>query len=300
MAKAYVFYNPIAGGGQYEAALDTLKGFIEDETVLFDMTASEAYEKTISELSADDYIVVCGGDGTLNRFANRIAGLNIENDIRYFPCGTGNDFAREFGKSRYDEPFSVKDQLKGLPKVTINGETSYFINGVGFGIDGYCCEVGDKLRATSDKPVNYTAIAIKGLFFHYKPVNARVTIDGEVTEFKKVWIAPTMNGKFYGGGMMPAPAQDRSNADGKLSITLFHGSNPLKTFMIFPKIFKGEHIKSKKFVTVLTGNEITVEFDEPRAAQIDGETVLNVTSYTAKGYARAEAGVEAEAVAVSE
>ena len=43
-----------------------------------------------------------------------------------------------------------------------------FINGIGFGIDGYCCEVGDQLKAKSDKPVNYASIAIKGLLFHYK------------------------------------------------------------------------------------------------------------------------------------
>ena len=52
--------------------------------------------------------------------------------------------------------------------------------------------------------------------------------------------------------------------------------------MIFPGIFKGEHIKSKKYAEVLSGKEITVKFDRPTALQIDGETVLGVTSYTVK------------------
>ena len=34
-------------------------------------------------------------------------------------------------------------------------------------------------------------------------------------------------------------------------------------------------------VAVHTGNEITVEFDQPTPLQIDGETVLNVTRYSA-------------------
>ena len=55
--------------------------------------------------------------------------------------------------------------------------TKYFINGIGYGIEGYCCEEGDKIRATSDKPVNYTAIAIKGLLYKFKPRNATVTVD---------------------------------------------------------------------------------------------------------------------------
>ena len=52
--------------------------------------------------------------------------------------------------------------------------------------------------------------------------------------------------------------------------------------MIFPNIFKGTHVKSTKNVTVLSGKEITVKFDQPRTLQIDGETVFNVTEYTVR------------------
>ena len=63
---------------------------------------------------------------------------------------------------------------------------------------------------------------------------------------------------------------------------VFHGSSKLKTLMIFPSIFKGEHVKSKKYVDVIEGNEITVRFDAPTPLQIDGETKLNITEYTAR------------------
>ena len=76
-----------------------------------------------------------------------------------------------------------------LPTVIVNEKEYKFINGVGFGIDGYCCEVGDEQRAKSDKPVNYTSIAIKGLLFHFKPVNATVTYDGKSRTFPKVWLS---------------------------------------------------------------------------------------------------------------
>ena len=51
--------------------------------------------------------------------------------------------------------------------------------------------------------------------------------------------------------------------------------------MVFPSIFKGEHVKHKDMVEVLSGRTIKVEFDKPTALQIDGETILGVTSYTA-------------------
>ena len=298
MAKAYVFYNPIAGSGQSDNALEILKNYIKDEAVFCDMTKNETYEKDILSMNEEDYIILCGGDGTLNRFVNRISRISFDNDVLYFPCGSGNDFAREFGKNRLDEPFSIKKYLSGLPSVTINGESSLFINGIGYGIDGYCCEEGDRQRAISDKPVNYTSIAIKGLLFHYKPENVKVTVDGVTTTYKKCWIAPTMHGKYYGGGMMPAPEQDRCAEDGKLSVMLFHDMGKLKTLMIFPSLFKGEHVKKEKYVTVLTGHEITVEYDSPRPAQIDGETVLNVSSYTAISARAAESKAKAEAASV--
>ena len=79
--------------------------------------------------------------------------------------------------------------------------------------------------------------------------------------------------------MIPTPDQKRES--GELSLMIFHGSGKIKTLMIFPSIFKGEHVKNTKYVTVVKGRDIEVEFDRPTALQIDGETVLGVTGYKA-------------------
>ena len=244
-----------------------------------DVTEVSDYRIFITGLDKDDYIILAGGDGTLNRFINNIEGIDFDNEVLYFPNGTGNDFAHDLGYSKECNPFSITEYISNLPKVTVKGKNYRFINGVGYGIDGYCCEVGDVQRKIPGKKVNYTMIAINGLLFRYKPTNAKVTVDGKAHTYEKVWIAPTMNGRFYGGGMMPTPEQKR-NSD-KLSTMIFHDAGKLKTLMIFPSLFKGEHIKHTKQVEILTGNEITVEFDRPVALQIDGETILGVSSYTA-------------------
>jgi diacylglycerol kinase family enzyme len=278
MAKGYVIYNPLAGNGQAQADAQLLQFVLDGELVYYDMTRITNYEAFIEGMARDDYLVIVGGDGTLNRFANDTADLAIKQEILYFACGTGNDFAREIGVDR--NPVPVTKYLKHLPSVEVKGKHYRFINGVGFGIDGYCCQVGDELRKIPGKKVNYTGIAIKGLLFHFAPRNATVTVDGKEYAYKKVWIAPTMHGKFYGGGMIPTPKQDRSS--GKLSLMLFHSAGRIRTLCVFPSIFKGEHVKHSKMVAVHTGNEITVEFDQPTPLQIDGETVLNVTRYKAK------------------
>lgn len=275
--KHYILYNPLAGHGSHEEKIKKLKSFLEGEIIECDLT--KGYDSLWDSLDPDDKIIISGGDGTLNRFINEVDTDSIKNDILYYASGSGNDFLHDIGGEPESAPVRINEYLKNLPTVTVKGKTYRFLNGVGYGIDGYCCEVGDKIKATSDKPVNYTSIAIKGLLFGFKPVNATVTVDGKSSNFKKVWIAPTMNGRFYGGGMMPTPDQQRLG-DGRVSLMVLYGSGKLKTLMVFPSIFKGEHVKHTEVVSVMKGREITVTFDRPCALQIDGETILDVTSYT--------------------
>lgn len=293
MAKAYVLYNPLAGNGRSCDVICALKEFVTDDIVQCDVTDNADLKDKLASLSDGDYIILCGGDGTLNRFVNDVEGMDIRNDILYYPVGSGNDFARDLGKVRGDKPFSVKQYIEALPSVTVKGKTYRFVNGVGYGIDGYCCEVGDRLRAESDKPINYTSIAIKGLLFHYKPKCATVTVDGDRHTYRRVWLAPTMFGRYYGGGMIPTPVQSRDKTPDTVSTLVLHGCNKFKVLMIFPSIFKGEHVKYRRNAEVLTGKEITVEFDRPAPIQIDGETILDVSSYTARAYVRENECVEA-------
>lgn len=278
----YVLYNLHAGHGTDEEKLAKIKSTYKDECSLVDMTEIPSYADFFGGLTDEDSVILCGGDGTLNRFVNDTAGIDIKNEIFYAPHGTGNDFIKDIGIC--DEEIPLKKYIENLPTVEVEGNTYRFLNNVGFGIDGYCCEVGDAMKAAGKTDINYAAIAIKGLLFHFKPANATVTVDGVKHEYKKVWIAPTMNGRFYGGGMMPTPEQDRLAEDGMLSIMVWHGSGKIKTLMAFPSLFKGEHLKYTKMIDILQGHEITVEFDAPCALQIDGETMLGVRRYTARSW----------------
>ncbi len=289
--KYCVLYNPFAGNGGSEEESRLIASALEGSVCREDMTKIGDPADFLRDYGEEDALIICGGDGTLNRFINAVDGIDIKCDILYYPMGTGNDFLHDIGISREDCPVSIKKYITELPTVEVNGNTYRFLNNVGFGIDGYCCEVGDELKKTSDKPVNYTAIAIKGLLFHFKPANATVCVDGEEYSYKKVWIAPTMKGRYYGGGMMPTPEQDRAAEDGKLSLMLMHGSGKLKTLMVFPSLFKGEHVKHTEIVAIHTGHDISVTFDRPASLQIDGETILGVTSYKATSKARVKANV---------
>lgn len=282
MAKTYILHNPFAGPDDSEEDVRALEVVLEGEVETLNITKITNYGAFLGGLDSDDRLIIAGGDGTLNRFINDTVELDICQEILYYPIGTGNDFAHDLGEETGSMPFSIDKYLRNLPSVEVNGKSFRFLNGVGYGIDGYCCEVGDELRKIPGKKVNYTAIAVKGLLSRYKPTRATVTVDGVMHYYNKVWLAPTMHGRFYGGGMMPTPDQDRTSTDKSLSTMVFHSSGKLKTLMIFPSIFNGTHVKHSDCVDILKGKEITVEFDRPTALQFDGETVLGVTSYTAR------------------
>lgn len=280
--KYSVIYNPISGSG---TGKNTAKKLVEnlpnDQFEFFDIIeTSKNYKQFFENLKDDTAVLLVGGDGTVNRFANDADGFYGNKDIYYFPSGSGNDFWKELGGG--DKPILINKYLTDLPEVFVNGKTQKFINAVGYGIDGYCCEVGDLQRAKSNKPVNYTTIAIKGCLGGFTCPNAEITVDGVKKSYKKVWLAPTVKGRFYGGGMIPAPKQDRFNENRTLSSVVWHGSNRLKTLLVFPSIFKGEHVKHTEYIEIREGKEINVKFDKPTALQIDGETVLNVIEYTVK------------------
>lgn len=279
--KSYtILYNPHADNGHGADNARKLDGILADDIrEYFDITQIDDYAAFFRALPNENAIVISGGDGTINRFVNDTAGVTLSNPIYYFAGGSGNDFMRDVAADHTEQLVPMEEYIVDLPTVTVNGEVHRFINGIGYGIDGYCCEEGDRQRQRSSKSVNYTAIAIKGLLFHYKPTAAVVTVDGVRHSYKKVWLVPTMNGRFYGGGMMPTPAQNRLNSARTVSTMVFHDTGKLRTLMIFPSIFKGEHPRYKNSVEILTGHDVAVEFDRPTALQIDGETVLGVKQY---------------------
>jgi len=280
MGNAYILYNSKAGNGHGEEAADELFSKLgEPAAQKMDLLKIEDLAGFFSGMEPDDRFYLVGGDGTLNHVINAVEEKDLPEKLYFYPAGRGNDFWNDLKDKHDGEPVLVTPYLKDLPHVVVNGVSTRFLNGVGYGIDGYCCEEGDRLRETSDKPVNYTNIAIKGLLYGYHPCGATVNVDGKELRYNKVWLAPTMHGRYYGGGMMCAPSQDRMDPDHKVTLVVMHDSGKLHTLTVFPSIFKGEHVNNREMVDVLEGHKVSVRFDRPCALQIDGETVKGVQEY---------------------
>lgn len=281
--KYRILYNPFAGGGRGLKVSETIAGYLPDGELKFcDMTRRIDYGEFFASLSPDETAVIAGGDGTLSHFVNDTLGIELPDSIMYYACGTGNDFLIDIGKSYPCPPFPIKKYIDTLPEITVQGQRRRFLNGVGGGLDGHVIAEVRRLQNLTGKKVSYTNIALKALLWQYKPVSAEITVDGVSRSYSRVWLAPTMQGRFFGGGMMIAPEQDRLNEDGTVTLLIAHGCGRLRLIPVFPEIFKGTHLRHGRIIETFRGHEITVKFGSPVFLQIDGETLTGVEEYTVR------------------
>jgi len=279
MKKYHVFYNPLSAHGNGLESTKEIENFITDGEISYeDLTKITDVAGFLNGIGEEDELIFTGGDGTINFVFNALYGKELKKNIYYFPAGSGNDFLNDLGRTKKSGPFPINEYLKGLPIVKINGEERYFVNAIGFGMDGYCCEENDRLKAIG-KHKTYSQIAFEGVLGKYHRTNARVTVDGVTKEYKKVWMAPTMFGSYFGGGFNMAPNQDRQNLTHEVTSMVIHGISHVFAIFLFGFIKAGYSEKFPKYVAMRKGRHVKVEFDKPIALQIDGEVRLNLREY---------------------
>lgn len=274
----YILFNPLANGGNGLLGVDEVQAQFPD-AVTRDITALDA-NAFLSGLTAEDRVILCGGDGTIHHLVNDLADpTGLEVPVYIWKFGTGNDFWRDVPDKKEKEMVLLNDYIQNLPVACVNGENIRFLNNCSFGIDGRVCEMGEEKKREKGGKVSYAAMALKAIGYDYKCANARVTVDGVTREYKKVWLATAMNGKFFGGGMKLTPGQNRSRDT--FCCIVWHKTPRLLALPLFISVFPGLHVRLKGMFDIHYGTEIEVEFDRPCAVNLDGEVISGITRYTA-------------------
>ena len=288
----YVLFNPKATHAVSEdyVRIAANKGDDAVYISILDITDMKGFFDT---LKADDEVLLMGGDGTLGFFAGNLAGYEIHNHMEFIPAGSGNDFYNDV-KTLSDLPgVDNKDDLhdgrvdlnayvKDLPYVEYGTVRRTFVNGAGCGIDGEACYVGMKEHQRTGKPANYSLIAFRLALFGYRKNHAVITVDGKTVEFDDVWMVTTSNGRYFGGGVKIAPAQNRLNKDRTVTVVCLHKKSRLGTLARFRSLFTGDHVKRTDWCYVAEGKDVHVTFRYPCTLQIDGDTVPEVSEYAVK------------------
>src|SRR5215475_12228929 len=152
MNKTLIILNPWAGRGAAGQRRGDLEAALGQASVPFDLVTSHA-RGGATELAWQgiergyDPIVAVGGDGTINEIVNGIKGaeasLGRRARLGIIPLGTGSDFIKTLdGVDANDIAGGVRRIARGVPgavdlgRVQVaDGDTRYFINAVGMGLD---------------------------------------------------------------------------------------------------------------------------------------------------------------------
>jgi diacylglycerol kinase (ATP) len=276
--KPYIIVNPIAGSvGNLNARLKQL-GPLDAKEVRVTQRAGEAEIFARRAVRAGcDYIIVAGGDGTLNEVINGITASCRPRELclGIVPLGTANDFARSIGLMRDIDAAIDILRAKITARIDLVCMTSerkrYFVNVSSGGFSGV---VDEKLTPGIKSvwgPLAYLRSAAAALPELHAYRTTVICDDAErlVMDLYNVIVA---NGRFVAGGLPIAPQADLS--DGLLDIVLVPKRSAAEMALLAAEMLLGKHLSSDA-VTFRRAKKISVRSQPGMWFNTDGELVGN-------------------------
>ena len=237
--------------------------------------------------SGRQFIIACGGDGTINEVANGILRSFRDVELGVLPSGTGGDFRRTLGMplTNRDAAAALRDgktRTIDVGKVTfldLRGKNveRYFLNVSSVGLAATIIKrvkassVFDWLPIESIRGrANFAASALREVI-GMEPVLVRVRIDHQDEETLQTINFCIANARYFGGGMMIAP-EARIN-DGLLDVVNIGDIKTAKIFLNAYSLYSGSHTSLPE-VKSTVAQKITVAAADPSheiLLETDGE-----------------------------
>jgi YegS/Rv2252/BmrU family lipid kinase len=211
-----------------------------------------------------DVVFVWGGDGTVQRCIDALAGTDTA--VAILPAGTANLLAANLGIP-HDLSAAVRVGLHGdrrrLDTGSVNGERFTVMAGAGFDAR----MISDADRGMKDR-LGRAAYVITGIRnLGARGVKATVKVDGTPFYQGKVSCVLAANvGKILGG--IEAFPEARPD-DGRLELGVVTAGNPVQWARTFARLARGQAAVSP-FVKVTQGKKFSIRFDQKVRYELDG------------------------------
>lgn len=269
MEELLFIINPIAGGGKTEEFKERIEAKMRKQSRSFKILLTTKPKDAIKMAFESDIktIVAVGGDGTVSEVAEGIIkrGYGI---LGIVPGGTGNDLIKSIGMEEGISQ-SIETILKGktskIDVGTANGRI--FLNIGGIGLDVEVLRRTEIIRKYIKGKASYI-LSVLITLIKFKKMNVEIKIDKKTYKRNLVLFAAG-NGRFYGGGLQMVPHAKID--DGYLHITIVKDISNFRILTIFPEIFKGTHIRHKKYVETLKSKNIKIFSKKDLYMNLDGE-----------------------------
>ncbi|MBC8590897.1 diacylglycerol/lipid kinase family protein [Wansuia hejianensis] len=271
MDRLLFIINPVAGGGRAGALQSQIERTMEKNKINYDIVLTTRPKEaiTIAEETPHNKVIAVGGDGTVNEVAkgliNRGHGI-----LGIIPGGTGNDLSRSLGISM-DPIESINAIIQGkIIEMDIGCANGHkFLNIASVGFDAEVVKNTESIKKKIKGKVAYIlGVILTIISFRKKKVT--LEIDNKICT-KSLLLLAVGNGNYYGGGMKILPQANIN--DGYLHICLIKDVNNLILLTLFPTIFKGNHIKYKKYVEIIKSKKISIKSKEKMYFNLDGELI---------------------------
>ena len=229
------------------------------------------------------YLIVIGGDGTVNEVINGIS--NYKNVfLGYIPSGSSNDLARSLNIPA--DPIKALELIlnaktypcfdHGIVNLQNKTTSRKFSVSCGIGFDASICyealdsKIKKWLNSIKLGKLTYAIIGLKQLIT-YRPSDVTLILDEhQIKQFKNVYILASMIQPYEGGGLMMAPKANPS--DQKLSVCIIYDINKLNVLFLLPSLFWGRHSHFNK-VELFECTSLEIKTKEPLLLHTDGEFV---------------------------
>ena len=270
MDELLFIINPVAGSGKASAIEDVIIKEMKDYkgTYSIILTQNPKEATSIAYESNIEKIIAVGGDGTITEVAKGIIRRGY-GTLGIIPAGTGNDFTKSLGIEK-DPIRAIEIIKKGKTMdIDIGLANGYkFLNIGSVGLDAEVTLEAEKIKSYIRGRFAYI-IAIFIALVKFKQKHVSIEIDGK-SEEKSLVLFAIGNGKYYGGGLQMIPGGQLS--DGILHACIVKDVSKLRILTIFPEVFKGTHLRHKKYVETFKGKRVKISSKEELFMNLDGET----------------------------
>ena len=269
--KVKFIYNPYSGENLILSKLDKVISLHQEAgytIVPYRITAGEDVGVALNDIKDGNYkyILIAGGDGTVDSVVNAMAKSGISLPIGILPVGTANDFSKFLGMSSDVEEACkqiLSSEVKSVDLGSINDK--YFVNVASTGL---FTDVSQKTDVNLKNTIGKLAYYLKGLEelpnfrkLHVNILSKEVEFDGEM------YLLLVFNGATAGNFNLATRADA---CDGLLDIIMFKAVQIYELLPLFIKVLKGEHLDSNKVLYFKT-DYLKVECHEDIVTDIDGE-----------------------------
>lgn len=221
------------------------------------------------------FIIACGGDGTINEVANGILRSGKDVELGVLPSGTGGDFRRTLGMPLNNRDAAAalrngKTKRIDVGKVTftyLSGElvSRYFLNVSSFGLSASIikrvksAKVFDWLPVESVRGRANFAVSTLREVIDLDPVTIRVRIDdGEEKTLRTINFC-IANARYFGGGMMIAP--EAKITDGLFDVVNIGDISTAKIMLNAHTLYRGTLANLKEVKSTLARRIEVSAFD---------------------------------------